>query len=128
MTGGELLAWFRQQYGDLSQKKLADLVGASRSMIAQLEGGTRQPSSDLLAALGLALQLSAVERAMLFLSFGKVQASQESMLPYIVAALRLDRRLLPDQVEVLIDLATQEYGAAIQVVSDQLIASRGPSC
>jgi transcriptional regulator with XRE-family HTH domain len=112
MTGGELLAWFRQDH--LSQQQLADLVGSSRSMIAQIELGTRQPSGKLLAALSQVLQLSDVERAMLFLAHGKVEPSQRSMLPYVLAVLRLDDHLLPDQVEALVNLAVQEYETAIQ--------------
>lgn len=122
MSGGELLAWLRQQHGHLSQQQLADLVDGSRSMIAQIEQGTRQPSSNLLVAIGQALQLKAVERAMLFLSFGKVQADQESMLPYVVAALRLDPCLSVDQVKALSVLAVQAYcdETAIQADLDQL--------
>jgi len=113
MTGGELLSRFRQNH--LSQQQLADQVGCSRSMIAQAEQGMRQPSSKLLVALSQALQLSDVERAMLFLAHGRVEPDQESMLPYIVAALRLDGCLLPNQAEALIDLAVQEYEAVRQV-------------
>lgn len=115
MTGGELLAWFRQDH--LSQQQLADLVGGSRSMIAQIELGTRQPSGKLLAALSQVLQLSDVERAMLFLAHGKVEPGQGSMLPYVLAVLRLDDHLLLDQVEALVNLAVQEYETAIQVGS-----------
>jgi transcriptional regulator with XRE-family HTH domain len=122
ISGGELLAQFRLQYGGLSQQELANRVEASRSMIAQLEGGTRQPSSDLLTSLCQAFPLRAVERAMLFLSFGKVQADQESMLPYVIAVLRLDPCLSADQVRALSVLAVQAYHheTAVQADSDQL--------
>lgn len=121
MTGGELLAWFRQQYG-LSQQQLADRIDSSRSMIAQIEQGTRQPSSKLLAALSQTLQLGDEEQAMLFLAYDKVQSGQDSMLPYIVATLRLDCRLSSSQVESLIDLVAQEYEAAIQANDVKLIS------
>src|SRR5579859_6392762 len=98
MPGGELLAWFRQYHGHMRKPQLAGLVGGSQSMIAQIEQGARQPSWNLLAALGQALQLSDIESAMLFLSYGKVQPGQDRMLPYVVATIRLDQRLSPDQM------------------------------
>lgn len=108
MRSSELLALLRQRK-DMSQQKLADATGASRSMIAQLESGERQPSADMLIALSQALFLSKLEQAMLFLAYDKAQADRDSMLPYVVAALHLDPNLLPDQVESLAALLEQRY-------------------
>jgi hypothetical protein len=59
---------------------------------------------------------------MLFLSFGKVQADQKSMLPYVIAALRLDPCLSADQVKALSVLAMQAYHheTVLQADLDQL--------
>jgi len=111
--GGWLLAHYRHRQGDISQQDLATQVDCSRSMVAQIESGTRLPSSQLLSAMSQALRLNAVERAILFSLYEKVQSDQDSMLPYVVAVLCLDPILREDQIETLILLVVQEYKVAI---------------
>jgi len=77
------------------------------------EGGVRLPSSDLLQAIGNALGLNAVERALLFYLYDKVEAGQ-SMLPYTVAVLCLDPDLRAEQVESLVHLIVQQYKDAVE--------------
>jgi transcriptional regulator with XRE-family HTH domain len=113
--GGRLLAHYRNQHGGLSQQELATQVDCSRSMVAQIESGTRLPSSQLLSAMSQALRLNAVERAILFSLYDKVEPDQISLLPYVVAVLCLDPRLRADQVESLIHLVVREYKVATGV-------------
>ncbi|PWU23889.1 hypothetical protein C5B42_01345 [Candidatus Cerribacteria bacterium 'Amazon FNV 2010 28 9'] len=115
--GGRLLAHYRNRHGGLSQQELATQVDCSRSMVAQIESGTRLPSSQLLSAMSQALRLNAVERAILFSLYDKVEPDQISMLPYVVAVLCLDPMLRADQIESLIRLVVQEYKMAIVVGS-----------
>jgi transcriptional regulator with XRE-family HTH domain len=106
--GGRLLAHYRNQR-DMGQHDLAEMAHCSRSMIAQIEAGARLPSGELLTAMSDALNLNTVERAMLFYLYDKVESGQISMLPYVIAAIRADSRLQANQVEALVDLATQAY-------------------
>lgn len=114
--GGKLLARYRSQR-NVGQHDLAGMAHCSRSMVAQIEAGDRLPSSELLSAMSDALELDAVERAMLFYLYGKVESGQSSLLPYIVAAIRLDPLLQPEQIEDIVRLATQEYGKATKAVN-----------
>jgi transcriptional regulator with XRE-family HTH domain len=112
--GGQLLAHYRDRQGGLSQQRLATRVDCSRSQIAQIERGTRLPSSHLLSALSRELGLGAVERALLFSLYDRVEPDQESLLPYVIAVLCLDSMLQANQAEVLIRLVVQEYQEALQ--------------
>lgn len=115
--GGRLLAHYRNRHGGLSQQGLATQVGCSRSMVAQIESGTRLPSGQLLSAMSQALCLNVVERAILFTLYERVEPDQMSMLPYVVAVLFLDPRLRADQIESLIRLVVREYKVATVVGS-----------
>jgi transcriptional regulator with XRE-family HTH domain len=111
--GGRLLARYRNRQ-DLGQQDLAEMAHCSRSMIAQIEAGDRLPSGELLSAMSNALNLGTVERATLFCLYSKVEPNQSSMLPYVIATLRLDPLLQSEQIEALISLITQEYEKALR--------------
>ena len=109
--GGQLLARYRNQR-NVGQHDLAGMAHCSRSMVAQIEAGDRLPSGELLSAMSNALDLDAVERAMLFYLYNKVESDQASMLPYVIAMLRLDPLLQSEQIESIVRLATREYEKA----------------
>jgi transcriptional regulator with XRE-family HTH domain len=113
--GGQLLVRYRNQR-NVGQHDLAEMAHCSRSMVAQIEAGDRLPSGELLSAMSNALDLDAVERATLFYLYSKVESSQSSMLPYVIAAIRLDPCLQPEQIEGIVCLATQEYEKATKDV------------
>lgn len=113
VRGGKVLSRFRVQRG-LSQQECANQTHTSRSMIAQVEQGVRQPSRALLNSFSEGLQLNEVERAILFLAFGQVDARQKNMLPSIIAVIRLDMHLSPGQAQALVALTEQAYKEALK--------------
>jgi len=110
--GGKLLVLYRNQR-NIGQRDLAEMAHCSRSMVAQIEAGTRLPSSELLSAMSNAIDLDTMERAMLFYLHRKIESGQTSMLPYVIATLRLDPSLRPDQASALVQLAIQAYQKAL---------------
>jgi transcriptional regulator with XRE-family HTH domain len=120
--GGRLIAAYRNRRG-IGQQDLAQLSHCSRSMIAQIELGTRLPSSELLGAVSEALGLNVIEQAVLFHLYGKVQEDAMSMLPYAIAVLCLDADLRADQSESLIRLLVQQYKEAVEANQRQIVAS-----
>jgi transcriptional regulator with XRE-family HTH domain len=109
IRGGILLAWYRRERGKLTQEELAARVGGSRSMIAQLESGERQPSSTLLAAVCRALQLGEEEEALLFIAYGKVPSEPGRTLACITALLQFDPGIQPGHREACIAEITACY-------------------
>lgn len=107
-SGGEVLARFRRHHG-VSQQGLTAQCHASKSKIAQVEHGVRQPSPALLRTMSRTLQLSEVERAMLCVAYDKVDGEQESMLPYVRAVLRLDPLLTSEQADRLVRVVEHAY-------------------
>ena len=117
--GGRLLARYRNHRG-VGQQDLAEMAHRSRSMIAQIEAGARLPSSELLSTMSNALGLDAIERAMLFYLYSKVESGQTNMLPYVIATLYLDLSLQPDQVDTLVQLVTHAYQNALRANGKQV--------
>lgn len=113
-----MLADYRKRT-NRTQWQLAQEVGCSKSMIAQVEIAERQPSRELLAKLCQVLRLSAEETALLYFEYGWLPPIQqeEGYLPCIRAAIRRDTRLFEVQKENLIRQVETAYYAATQVTT-----------
>jgi transcriptional regulator with XRE-family HTH domain len=112
--GGSLLTHYRQHLGELTQQQLANRISCSRSMIAQIEAGTRLPSPHLLLALSQAFSLSSEKQAMLFVAFEHVPPpGPMQTLEAIVAVLHLDPTLSEGQAKQLSALISGWYQAAV---------------
>ncbi len=97
-VGAQLLAALRQQAG-LTQIELAQRADISRSMVAQLEGGERRPSRQMLRLLCRAFNASEEEEQRLLAAYAFLPPGDTS--DQIVALLRADRNLTYEQVERL---------------------------
>ena len=109
LSGGMLLARYRKERGKFTQEEFASRTGSSRSMIAQLESGERQPSGAFLATVCQALQLSSQEEAILFVTYGKLPPGPGKTLACIAALLSLDPDIRPEHKEACIAEITLGY-------------------
>ena len=110
-TGPSLLARLRARRG-LTQAQLAERADASRSMIAQLEMGERQPSRKLLIRLCEALTLSDEDEDQLYVAYGFTPSP--GTLEQLSAHLRANKSLPPDQAERLAKLFQLAYERVLQ--------------
>ena len=94
-----LFATLRQARGT-SQKALALQAGLSRSLVAQVEGGTRHPSRAALGRLAQALELDKAARRRLQIAFGYMPDG--SLVEQIKALLEADPRLASTHIRVII--------------------------
>lgn len=118
-TGPSLLVQLRTQRR-LTQAQLAERAGASRSMIAQLEMGERQPSRKLLIRLCGALDLSAENEDQLYVAYGFTPSP--GTLEQLTAHLRANKSLPPEQAERLTRLFQLAYERSLE---ERLPESRG---
>jgi transcriptional regulator with XRE-family HTH domain len=101
VSGGGLLAQYRKERG-LTQHELAERIGGSRSMIAQIEGGERQPSGPLLVAISHALRLSQEQEALLFVGYNRLSPAPGRSLASIIALIQLDPDIPPVKRRLLL--------------------------
>lgn len=110
IEGGQLLVEFRLKAG-LTQVELAKKAQKSRSMIAQLEIGERNPSRKLLHSLATAMSLSEDEYQQLLLAF---EFKPSGPTPeQITAFLRADKNLDPEQADRIAALVKEAYEKAV---------------
>jgi transcriptional regulator with XRE-family HTH domain len=105
-AGWQLLAALRQN-AKLTQRGLAGAAGISRSMIAQLEMGSRRPSRSLLQKLCRAVDASVLDEARLMLAYGFLPSS--GTLVWIEAVLLNDDRLSAGQASHIFDVVQEAY-------------------
>lgn len=110
--GGALLATLRLKAG-ITQVQLARQTETSRSMIAQIEGGKRQPSRKLALTLCGAVHASTEDTGQLLLAY-EMTPPPSNTLDQIAAVLRADGQLTSSQAEQIITLAQEAYERALQ--------------
>lgn len=90
---GDFLRGYRKA-AKLTQERLAEKTGLSRSQINNLERGARGPSPDQLEKLVKALELQGAERTRFVDAGMSARADQDSDLAGFVEELRADNRVL----------------------------------
>jgi transcriptional regulator with XRE-family HTH domain len=87
----------QRELAQLSLRQLADLSEVSNAYLSQVERGLYQPSAHVLKGIAEALEISAEE---LYARAGLLD--DEARPPSVEEAIRLDKRLSPDQKDALL--------------------------
>ena len=83
----------------LSLRKLAQLAKISNPYLSQVERGLYRPSADVLKNIAEALGISP---ELLFARAGLLDRTESAEAPGVEEAIRLDRRLSPEQKDTLL--------------------------
>lgn len=89
----------QREIANLSLRQLGELADVSNAYLSQVERGLYQPSGQVLKGIADALHISAEE---LYARAGLLDDDAERAAPSVEEAVRLDRRLTPEQKEALL--------------------------
>lgn len=117
----ELGAFIREQRRSthLSLRKLAEIAGVSNPYLSQIERGLRRPSADILQQIARALSISSES---LYVRAGMLEPAHDRV--DVIAEIRRDTTLLPDQRQTLIRIY-RSFRAEVGVPLDDDLPSVG---